>query len=67
MYDLFVSLFGSYTPIVTEACVDSVNGITTYATSIDWAYIGNVLFVLIVLYSVCRCIGMLLGGSNSCK
>lgn len=46
LYDQFVTIFGSYSPIVTT----DGSGVTV--TTPDFAYIGMVLFSLIMLWGV---------------
>lgn len=58
--DVFRSLFGTYTPIQSIVSGSVENGDVVYAYSIDWTYIFHAVFVLIVLYSITRLIGILL-------
>lgn len=46
LYDQFVTIFGSYSPIVTT----DGSGVTV--TTPDFAYIGMILFSLIMLWGV---------------
>lgn len=46
LYDQFVSIFGSYSPIV------STDGSGVTVTTPDFAYIGMILFSLIMLWGV---------------
>ena len=55
----FVNFLGQgYAPIVT-ALPDG-----TYDVSIDWSYIGAIVFVIVALYAVLRILGALLCGSR---
>lgn len=58
--EVFRSLFGTYTPIQSIVSGSVENGDVVYAYSIDWTYIFHAVFVLIVLYSITRLIGILL-------
>lgn len=58
--EVFRSLFGTYTPIQSIVSGSVENGDIVYAYSIDWTYIFHAVFVLIVLYSITRLIGILL-------
>lgn len=58
--DLFRSLFGIYEPIQSVVSGSVENGDIVYAYSIDWSYIFHALFVLIILYSITRLVGILL-------
>ncbi len=54
LYDQFILIFGEYTPVigtdpVTGSSIDCVN----------FAYIGSVLFALVVCYGILRIIGNL--------
>lgn len=58
--DTFRSLFGTYTPIQSVVSGTVEGGDIVYAYSIDWSYLFHALFVLIILYSITRLIGILL-------
>lgn len=58
--DLFRSLFGTYEPLQSVVSGSVENGDIVYAYSIDWSYIFHALFVLIILYSITRLVGILL-------
>lgn len=58
--EVFRSLFGTYSPIQSIVSGSVENGDIVYAYSIDWTYIFHAVFVLIVLYSITRLIGILL-------
>ena len=58
--DLFRSLFGTYEPIQSVVSGSVENGDIVYAYSIDWTYLFHAVFVLIILYSITRLIGILL-------
>lgn len=54
LYTQFVSIFGEYTPVI------GTDPITGYSIDcINFAYIGSVLFALVVCYGVLRIIGNL--------
>lgn len=54
LYDQFCQIFGTYTPVLGT---DPVSGNTI--DCINFAYIGSVLFALVVCYGVLRIIGNL--------
>lgn len=58
--EVFRSLFGTYSPIQSIVSGSVENGDVVYAYSIDWTYIFHAVFVLIVLYSITRLIGIIL-------
>ena len=70
MKTLIVSLFGTYTPVTTEALysytvegatyVDSYNVVASGAAGLDWPWIMGVLLFAICLWSFFRLVGLLL-------
>lgn len=64
MLDYFISLFGVYEPIQSLVSGSELDGTAVYSYSCNWAYIFNCVFVAIVLWSIMRLIGLLLGGSR---
>lgn len=64
MLDTFRYLFGTYTPIQSLVSGDPANGDAVYSYSVDWSYVFNCIILCIVVYSIMRLIGILLGGSR---
>lgn len=64
MLDLFRQLFGTYTPIQNLVSGSELDGTAVYSYSIDWAYVFNLIFVAIVLWSIMRLLGLVLGGGR---
>lgn len=54
LYDQFIDIFGEYTPVIGT---DPVSGASI--DCVNYAYIGSVLFALVVCYGVLRIIGNL--------
>lgn len=64
MLQYFTQLFGTYEPIQSLVSGSELDGTAVYTYSCDWACIFNYVFVAIVLWSIMRLIGILLGGSR---
>lgn len=62
LLDMFLSLFGEYQPIQVETVIDQTGQVFTYDYVTNWGIIANYIFVGIVLWTVCRCIGYLITG-----
>lgn len=58
LYEKFISIFGEYQPIVTSGSAVGVDA----TQCVDYGYIMMCICFAIVLWSVCRCIGIILGG-----
>lgn len=57
LIDLFNQLFGQYQPIQEIASTDGVN--ITYQYCIDWGIIANYALVIILFFTVCKCISLI--------
>lgn len=55
---IFKSLFGSYQPI--QNVVSDVDGVITYSYSVDFAEITHFILVIILFYTVCKCISCII-------
>ena len=65
MVSMFRQLFGTYEPIQNLVSGDPLDPTTcVYSYSIDWAYVFNCIVVVVLFYSLCRLIGILLGGGR---
>lgn len=69
MKSLIVSLFGSYTPVMTQeiatytaadgtVVTEAVSVVAAGAAGLDWPWIMGVLLFAIVLYSLFRLLGV---------
>lgn len=60
MKDLIESIFGVYTPVMTESELSDgtiVSVVADGAAGVDWAYILGVLGFFLVVYCILRIIG----------
>lgn len=55
----FKTLFGSYQPIQNVVYTDA-DGIVTYSYSIDWGILAHYVLVIILFWSVCKCISVII-------
>lgn len=60
MYEVISDLFGTYSPVTTLISGSVEEGTAQYAVSPDYTYIAGVLLFAIGVYSVFRCIGIVL-------
>lgn len=67
MIEWFSSVFGEYTPVMTDVYIagsDSVaQVVASGAAGVDWPFIGRVVIFCIVLYSFFRVLGGLICNS----
>lgn len=64
MLQYFNQLFGTYEPIQSLVSGSELDGTAVYTYSCNWGIVFNYIFVAIVLWSLMRLIGILLGGSR---
>lgn len=71
MKDLILTIFGAYEPVTTTAAyvvpgaegstLEEVQVIASGLAGVDWPWVAGVLLFGIVLYSLLRLVGVLLG------
>lgn len=61
MVSYFESLFGSYSPIVTLVSGSAETFDAVYEVSTNWSAVFSYIMVAILLYSICRIVGLLFG------